>query len=85
MVSTGPLSPLLGISANVIPIGSWEPLAFLAAADPFGPLSSWNKSLEQMGKELAGIDRLDTRECGSEVICQIEHQTFYTEENREVG
>jgi hypothetical protein len=23
--------------------------------------------------------------CGSDVICQIEHQTFYTEENREEG
>ena len=30
MVSTSSLSPLLGISANLIPIGSWEPLAFLA-------------------------------------------------------
>ena len=31
MVSTGSLSSLLGISANVIPVGSWEPLAFLAS------------------------------------------------------
>ena len=31
MVSTGYLVPLLGISAHVIPIGSWEPLAFLAS------------------------------------------------------
>jgi hypothetical protein len=31
MVSTGSLSPLLGISTNVIFIGSWESLAFLAS------------------------------------------------------
>jgi hypothetical protein len=27
------------------------------AAGPLGPLSAWNESLEQVGKELAGIDR----------------------------
>ena len=26
MVSTGSISPLLGISANVLPVGSWEPV-----------------------------------------------------------
>ena len=31
MVSTGSLSSLLGISANVIPNGAWESLAFLAS------------------------------------------------------
>ena len=33
--------------------------AYLAriAADPLGPLSAWNKSLVQVGKESAGIDR----------------------------
>ena len=31
MVSTGSPSPLLGISAIVITVGSWEPLAFLAS------------------------------------------------------
>ena len=31
MVSTGSISPLLGILAKVIPIGSWEPLASLAS------------------------------------------------------
>jgi hypothetical protein len=29
-------------------------------------------------------DRPDTREYGWNAICQIEHHTFYTEENREV-
>jgi hypothetical protein len=36
------------------------------AADPLGPLCVWNESLEQVGKASVGIDRLDTRECGSE-------------------
>ena len=31
MVSTGSPSPLWGISANVIPAGSWEALAFLTS------------------------------------------------------
>jgi len=31
MVSTGSFSPLLGISANVVPVGFWESLAFLAS------------------------------------------------------
>jgi len=31
VVSTGSPSPLLGISANVIPVGFWETLAFLAS------------------------------------------------------
>jgi hypothetical protein len=31
MVSIGSLSPLLGISAKLIPIGSWKPLAFMAS------------------------------------------------------
>jgi hypothetical protein len=31
MVSTGSHFPLLGIAANAIPVGSWEPLAFLAS------------------------------------------------------
>jgi hypothetical protein len=41
-----------------------------------------------MGIELAGIDRqTQTRESVLDlnVICQIEHQTFYTEDDREVG
>jgi hypothetical protein len=29
VVSTGSISPLLGILANVIPFGSWEPLTSL--------------------------------------------------------
>ncbi|EDL41692.1 mCG148474 [Mus musculus] len=31
MVSTGTISPLLGVLANVIPIESWEPLVYLAS------------------------------------------------------
>ena len=31
MVSTGSISSLLGITTNVIPFGSWEPLASLAS------------------------------------------------------
>ena len=31
MVSTGSISPLLGISANVLPVGSWELLGSLAS------------------------------------------------------
>jgi hypothetical protein len=31
--STGSISPLLGISVNVIPVGSWEPLASLASGN----------------------------------------------------
>jgi hypothetical protein len=31
VVSTGFLSPLLGISANVIPVGPWVPLASLVS------------------------------------------------------
>ena len=31
IVSTGSLSSLFGVSANVIPVESWEPLAFLAS------------------------------------------------------
>jgi hypothetical protein len=31
MVSTGSLSPLLGISANIFPVRSWEPLAFMVS------------------------------------------------------
>jgi hypothetical protein len=27
------------------------------ATDPLGPLSAWNESLDQMGKELVGTDR----------------------------
>jgi hypothetical protein len=38
----------------------------ITAPDPLGPLSAWNGSLVQVGKELAGVDRLNTRECGSE-------------------
>ena len=30
-VSTGSPSPLWGISSNIIPVGSWEALAFLAS------------------------------------------------------
>ena len=29
----------------------------LTAADPLGPLSAWNESLVQVGKESVGIDR----------------------------
>jgi hypothetical protein len=39
----------------------------------------------QVGKELVGIDRQTPGSVDLNVICQIEHQTFYTEENREVG
>ena len=31
MISTGSFSPLLNISANLIPFGYWEPLIFLAS------------------------------------------------------
>ena len=31
VVSSGSISPLLGISAKVIPIGSWEPLTSLVS------------------------------------------------------
>ena len=31
LVSTGSISPLLGISANVPPVGSWELLGFLVS------------------------------------------------------
>jgi hypothetical protein len=31
MVFPGSISPLLGFSVNVIPVGSWEPLASLAS------------------------------------------------------
>lgn len=31
MVSIGLRSPFLGLSANVIPVGSWEPFASLAS------------------------------------------------------
>jgi hypothetical protein len=31
MVSVGSLFPLWGISANVIPVGSWEPFVFLSS------------------------------------------------------
>lgn len=31
MVSTGSISPLLDILAKVFPVGSWEPLEFLAS------------------------------------------------------
>jgi hypothetical protein len=31
VVFSGSIAQLLGISADVIPIGSWEPLAFLAS------------------------------------------------------
>jgi len=31
MVSTGSLSPLLGIFAEVLPVGSWEPLGSLTS------------------------------------------------------
>jgi hypothetical protein len=31
MVSTSSISPLLGISAKVLPVGSWEPLESLAS------------------------------------------------------
>jgi hypothetical protein len=40
MVSAGSPSPLLGISANVIHIGSWEPLASLASVTSSGYPSS---------------------------------------------
>ena len=35
MVSTDSPSPLLGISANLTPVGSWEPLTFLASETSF--------------------------------------------------
>jgi hypothetical protein len=40
-----------------------------------------------MGIESVGIDKTDSTEGSVDLnaICQIEHQMFYTEENREVG
>lgn len=35
----------------------------LAAADPLGPLSAWNESLGQVGKESAGDRQTNTRDC----------------------
>jgi hypothetical protein len=47
-----------------------------------------NQGFGLMGIEMAGIDR-QTQTWKSvldlNVICQIKHQSFYTEENREVG
>ena len=51
------------------------------------PSSRGNQGFWQMGIESAEIDRqTETRKSVLDlnVICQIEHQTFYTEENREV-
>ena len=36
---------------------SSSPPPSLDAADPLGPLSAWNESLVQVGKESVGIDR----------------------------
>jgi hypothetical protein len=47
MVSTGSLSPVLGISANVIPVGSWEPLAFLVKK---GRRASFFKNIQILSK-----------------------------------
>jgi hypothetical protein len=39
-----------------------------------------------VGKELARNDKYEHKGVWYlNVICQVEHQTFYTEENREVG
>jgi hypothetical protein len=54
----------------------------ICAADRLGPLSVWNESLVQVGKESEGIDRQTQGSVDLNVICQIEHQTFYTEKNR---
>ena len=54
----------------------------------FGPCLCGTGLWLQVDKESAGIDRqTQTQESVLDlnVICQIEHQTFYTEENREVG
>jgi hypothetical protein len=59
----------------------------LLAADPLGPLSAWNESLVTGGQEVCGSWQTDSTQGNVylNVICQIELQTFYTEENREVG
>ena len=53
----------------------------------WAPLSVWNGSLVAGGQSVGRDDR--QMQAGEvvwnlNVICQIEHQTFYTEENREV-
>ena len=69
---------ILIISSNkscCVPQTLWVPC--------LGGMGLWS----QVGKESAGIDRqTQTGESvlDMKVICQIEHQTFYTEENREV-
>jgi hypothetical protein len=60
---------------------------FFTAADPLGPLFAWNGSLITGGQGISGNWQrvLTQRSVDLNVICQIKHQTFYTEENREVG
>jgi hypothetical protein len=56
------------------------------AADPLGPLSAWNGSLVAGGQGVGGNCQTDLTQPSVDlnVIFQIEHQTFYREENREV-
>ena len=51
------------------------------------PSTCGNQGFRQMGIESVGIDKTDSTEGSVDLnaICQIEHQMFYTEENREVG
>jgi hypothetical protein len=59
----------------------------MSAADPLWFLSAWNGSLVAGGQGVGRNWQTDSTQGSVDlnVICQIEHQTLYTEENREVG